>query len=154
METSVIMILIRDMHADDVFEVMRIERECFHEPWAEMHFYFELYTKTSYNWVLLLEDKIKAYICFWMILDEMHLNNIAVEKAFRQKGLAQKMLDKMIEFAKGNKASFITLEVNENNINAIAFYKKNGFEQVGRRLKYYQYDGADALIMTMEMGKK
>jgi len=151
METGLVMISIRDMHADDVFEVMRIERNSFQEPWAEMHFYFDLYTKTSYNWVLLVEEKIRAYVCFWLIVDEMHLNNIAVDVDYRRKGLAQKILDEMFVFAKEHKTAFITLEVNEHNNQAIKFYQKNGFEQVGRREKYYQNDQADALIMTLEI---
>ncbi len=148
------MVHIRNMHADDVFEVMRIERTSFYEPWAEMHFYFELYTKTSHNWVALVDDKIKAYVCFWLIADEMHLNNIAVDEHCRRQGLAQKLLDKMLAFGRQHDAAFITLEVNENNLSAIRFYEKNNFKQVGRRKKYYQYDQADALIMTMEIQKQ
>lgn len=145
------MISIRDMQSDDVFEVMRIEEASFDEPWAEIHFYFDLFGKTSYNWVLTVEEKIRAYVCFWLIVDEIHLNNIAVDPDFRRQGLAQKILNKMIQFAIEHKAAFITLEVNEHNDKAKKFYEKNGFKQVGKRLKYYQHDQADALIMTMEM---
>ncbi|MFA6617609.1 MAG: ribosomal protein S18-alanine N-acetyltransferase [Candidatus Neomarinimicrobiota bacterium] len=145
------MIEIRDMHADDISEVIRIEKNSFDEPWTEMLFYLDLYTKVSNNWVLTLEEKIRAFVCFYLIADEIHLNNIAVDPDFRCQGLAQKLLNKMFEFAKEHEVAFITLEVNEHNDKAKNFYKKNGFKQVGLRPKYYEHDQADALIMTMEI---
>ena len=73
------MIKIRDMNADDVSAVMKIERVSFNEPWAEIHFYFDLYSKVSYNWVAECKDELCAYVCFWKIEDEVHINNIAVK---------------------------------------------------------------------------
>lgn len=148
------MIIIRDMHADDVFKVMEIERASFNEPWAEMHFYFELYTKVAHNWVAEFDKDLCAYLCFWKIEDEIHLNNIAVNEVMRRQGIAQKMLDKLIDYSLKHNARMITLEVNEHNESAIKFYTKNAFQQVGRRKKYYEYDQADALILTKELGKR
>jgi len=143
-----LIIKIRDMNANDVAEVMKIERASFNEPWAEIHFYFDLYSKVSYNWVALNKDELCAYVCFWKIENEVHINNIAVKETNRQQGIAQKLLDKMIRFARKNNLKSMTLEVNEHNMSAQAFYKKNGFVEVGRRPKYYEYDQADALILT------
>ena len=69
----------------------------------------------------------------------------------RCRGIAQKMLDKLLGFAKKHRSAFITLEVNEFNEKARKFYKKNGFEETGRRPKYYQKDLADALILTKQL---
>ena len=148
------MIKIREMNADDVPEVMKIERASFSEPWAEVHFYFELYTKTSNNWVVEDDKELCGYICFWKIADELHINNIAVKESRHRQGMAQKMLDKLSGFAKKNKASMMTLEVSEHNMKAQSFYKKNGFEQVGIRPKYYERDQADALILTKQLETK
>lgn len=148
------MIKIRDMNADDVTEVMKIERASFNEPWAEIHFYFDLYSKVSYNWVAVNKDELYAYICFWKIKDEMHINNIAVKEANRKQGIAQKLLDKLTNFARKSNMKKMTLEVNEYNMSARAFYKKNGFMEVGRRPKYYEHDQADALILTKGLETK
>ena len=57
------------------------------------------------------------------------------------------LLDKLIEMTKKENRDKISLEVNENNIEAKNLYIKNGFEIVGRRKKYY--NGIDdAIIMT------
>ena len=148
------MIKIREMIPDDVPEVMKIERASFNEPWAEVHFYFELYAKTSHNWVAVEKNDILGYLCFWKLQDELHINNIAVHKDMRRKGFAQKMLDELSKFAKKNNARILTLEVNENNSAAIAFYNNNGFKQVGVRPNYYEKDKADALILTKKMETK
>jgi ribosomal-protein-alanine N-acetyltransferase len=145
------MIKIREMTADDVSEVMTIERASFNEPWAETHFYFEIYTKTSENWVAVEDNIILGYLCFWTIADELHINNIAVRKDRRRQGVAQMMLDELYRLGKKHKASMMTLEVNEHNDSAIGFYRKNGFELVGIRPKYYAADQADALIMTKRL---
>ena len=145
------MMKIRDMHEDDVSAVMEIERASFNEPWAEIHFYFDLYSKVSYNWVAENKNEICAYVCFWKIQDEVHINNIAVKEANRHQGVAQKLLNKMLSFAFKKGVKSMTLEVNEHNISAQKFYEKNGFIEVGRRPKYYEYDQADALILTKEL---
>ncbi|MCF7832377.1 MAG: ribosomal protein S18-alanine N-acetyltransferase [Candidatus Marinimicrobia bacterium] len=148
------MIKIRDMHADDVSEVMKIERASFNEPWAEVHFYFELYTRTAINWVAEEGKDICGYLCFWKISDELHINNIAVKEDRRQEGIAQKMIDKLLIFGRKNKSNMMILEVNEHNEKARKFYEKNGFVEVGRRAKYYAHDQADALILTKELETK
>ena len=145
------MIKIREMTADDVSAVMRIERESFDEPWVETHFYFEIYTKSAFNWVAVGNEEVCAYLCFWKIVEELHINNIAVQKNHRRRGIAQMMLNELNAFAKKHRAVLMTLEVNEHNEEAKSFYKKNGFEQVGIRPKYYQKDQADALILTKQL---
>jgi len=148
------MIKIREMTPDDVSEVMKIERVSFNEPWAEAHFYFELFTKTSHDWVAVENKEILGYLCFWKIADELHINNIAVKESTRRCGIAQKMLDELKIFAKKHHSNMMTLEVNEYNEKAISFYKKNGFEQTGIRSKYYLKDQADALILTKQLETK
>ena len=89
------MIKIREMTADDVSDVMKIERASFNEPWAEAHFYFEIYTRTSNDWVAVENDEILAYLCFWRIADELHINNIAVKETKRRRGIAQKLMNEL-----------------------------------------------------------
>lgn len=44
-----------------------------------------------------------------------------------------------------------TLEVRAGNAAAVALYRRLGFEEVGRRRRYYA-DGSDALLMTRPPG--
>ncbi len=63
--------------------------------------------------------------------DAVEIERLYVMKEFQRKHLGQKMLEKIIEIAKNKNANYIWLGVWENNIKAIRFYEKNGFEKFG-----------------------
>lgn len=83
------------------------------------------------------------------IYDRYEINNIYVLEECRNKGIASKLLEKIIEEGKNNKIINITLEVRENNINAIKLYKKYNFEEKAIRKGYY--NGIDGILMEKEM---
>ncbi len=145
------MIELRDMKASDIPDIMQIEKECFNEPWITENFLYELRQQVAHNWVVLCDDKLCAYVCFWEIGSELHLNNIAVRKDVRRQGLAQRLLDKMIQYASDHHIKSITLEVSEQNQTAREFYSKQDFKQVGIRPHYYEYDLSNALILTKKL---
>lgn len=142
---------LRDMKASDIPDIMQIEKECFNEPWTADNFLYELRKKVAHNWVVLCDNKPCAYMCFWEIGSELQLNNIAVRKDVRRQGIAQKLLDRMIQYASDQHIKSITLEVSEQNRTAIKFYDKQGFKQIGIRPLYYEYDLSNALILTKKL---
>ena len=73
-----------------------------------------------------------------------------MDKKRRNQGFASNLLNTLIENNKDT--TKIILEVNENNKEALAFYKKHGFIEINRRPKYYK-DG-NAIIMEMILWKK
>lgn len=83
------------------------------------------------------------------IYDRYEINNIYVLEEYRNRGIASKLLEKIIEDGKRNNIINITLEVRENNINAIKLYKKYNFEEKAIRKGYY--NGIDGLLMEKEM---
>jgi ribosomal-protein-alanine N-acetyltransferase len=92
--------------------------------------------------------EVVGYGGLQVILDEGYIANIAVSPKERQKGIATQLLEVFINFAKGNKLAFLTLEVRAGNLPAIVLYGKHGFRTVGRRKNYYEHPKEDALIMT------
>lgn len=78
--------------------------------------------------------------------DEYNIDSIAVEKEFRNWGVATKLIDKVHNIAKDNKVNVLSLEVSDKNITAYLLYKKIGFEQRRIRKKYYE-DGSNAIEM-------
>ena len=82
------------------------------------------------------------------MLDEGSIDNIAVRPDCRRRGVAAQLLDVFINFAKGNRLAFLTLEVRASNYAAIALYGSRGFREAGRRKNYYEHPEEDALIMT------
>ena len=89
------------------------------------------------------KNKIKIYEC-------LEIQNISVDKMWRNNGYASALLENLIQNNKDAKK--ILLEVNENNEEAIKFYQKHKFVEINRRPKYYQ--NGDAIIMERVLWKK
>ena len=87
-----------------------------------------------------------------MVADEGYITNVAVFPAYRRRGVAAQLIQVFINFAKGNRLAFLTLEVRPGNAAAIALYQGFGFQEAGRRKNYYDLPKEDALILTRVFG--
>ena len=103
--------------------------------------FYHIFENSRYNIdVIWEENKIVAYSIIYNAIDFYELFEIAVDKNYRNRGYANKLIDKLPSDMD------IFLEVSENNINAIKLYKKNNFIELARRKKYY-LDNSDAIVM-------
>ena len=103
--------------------------------------FYHIFENSRYNIdVIWEENKIVAYSIIYNAIDCYELLEIAVDENYRNKGFANKLIDKLPSDMD------IFLEVSENNINAIKLYKKNNFIELARRKKYY-LDNSDAIVM-------
>ncbi len=107
----------------------------------------EFLNENSEYFVLVDNDEIRGFAGLWFNIDEAHIMNIAINRHYRRKHYGTNLLQYLIFYAQKQKKKCITLEVNEDNIPAIELYKKEKFEEVGRRKKYYN-GKFDAIIMT------
>ena len=99
------------------------------------------YKNSRYNiYEEYFENIFAAYLITYDNIDSLDIFEIAVDKNFRKKGLASKLLNRINDERK------ILLEVSEKNKVAINLYKKNGFKMISRRKNYY-LDGSDAIVM-------
>ena len=108
----------------------------------------ELENDNSIYIVAKNENQIVGFGGIWKAIDDVHITNIVVKKNYRKLGIGTKILERLIEISKELDFKSITLEVNENNINAIKLYKKFGFKNLGIRKKYYN-NVNNAIIMTL-----
>lgn len=139
------------MNADHLDEVAELERICFSVPWSRNMLAEELDNLLSAFLVALDDnDKVVGYAGVQIILDEGYITNVAVRPECRRQGIAAKLLQVFLDFAKANKLAFLTLEVRASNYDAIALYGSRGFRSVGRRKNYYEHPKEDAIIMTLE----
>ncbi len=97
-----------------------------------------------------INNNIVGFAGILNIFDEVNLMNIVVRKDFRHFGIGSHLLEAIIDYAKKQKSTSITLEVNEHNLSAIHLYKKYGFSQVGFRKKYYN-NTDNAILMTLPL---
>ena len=139
------------MTADHLDEVAELERVCFTTPWSRNMLAEELDNYLSAFLVALDDnDKVAGYAGLQAVLDEGYITNVAVRPDCRRQGIAGKLLQVFLDFAKGNHLAFLSLEVRASNYDAIALYGSRGFRSVGRRKNYYEHPREDAIIMTKE----
>jgi ribosomal-protein-alanine N-acetyltransferase len=72
---------------------------------------------------------------------------LATHPHFHGKGIMSRLIETL-----RSQVSEIWLEVHEANNLALTFYKNKGFQELGRRKRYYK-DGGDALLFTWAKGK-
>lgn len=140
--------IIRLAEERDIDALAKLDSLCFTLAWSRSSFEFEI--KENLKAIYLVADykgKIFGYGGIWIILDEGHITNIAVHPDFRNMGIGAKLLTDLIELSERRGANKQTLEVRVSNYPAISLYNKLGFKTAGKREKYYEDNGEDALIL-------
>ena len=151
MEAEKMHVRIVPMTADHLDEVAELERVCFTTPWSRNMLAEELDNYLSAFLVALdNNDKVAGYAGLQAVLDEGYITNVAVRPDCRRQGIAGKLMQVFLDFAKGNHLAFLSLEVWASNYDAIALYGSRGFRSVGCRKNYYEHPREDAIIMTKE----
>ena len=138
------------MNENHVSQVAELEKVCFSDPWSENSVASELNNKLSL-WLVAVEgDAVLGYIGSQTVMDETDMMNVAVHPDFRRKGIAEALVNGLVEHLKTMGSHCLTLEVRASNAPAIALYGKLGFAEIGRRRNYYRNPREDALILRKE----
>jgi [ribosomal protein S18]-alanine N-acetyltransferase len=143
------------MRLEDVPRVHEIDRLSFPLPWPERSYRFEITeNEASSPWVVETvwdgeRPEVVAMMVNWIIIDEAHIATIAVHPDYRRRGIAQRLLAWGLQAAWERGARTAFLEVRRGNLAAQAMYTAFGFENVGLRLRYYQDNQEDAILMTL-----
>jgi len=85
---------------------------------------------------------------------EVHLLNLCVDPAVQSRGIGRRLLRALLRIARMHRASQMILEVRPSNEAAIALYHSEGFNEIGRRPRYYPATNngrEDAIVMAMEL---
>lgn len=146
---------LRAMTLADLPAVMAIEDQAFTNPWTTEMVKKEL----SQDWstVLLVECPtpegwaLRGFAIFWLVHDELHVLNVAVDRAHRRQGLGRVVMDGALAAGRAHRCRLATLEVRRSNTAAQALYQSLGFRTVGMRPAYYQDDQEDAVVMLMDL---
>ena len=148
---------IMPMLESDMDPVLAIEAASFSTPWSRSMFENELKHNPYSNLFVAREQGNKSalggligYVCFWVILDELHLLNLSIHPAFRRRGFGEQLARFVLQFGRGKGAQKASLEVRAGNKPAIGLYEKIGFKVAAIRPGYYREPREDALIMTLE----
>lgn len=138
------------MTAAHVSQVAELERICFRDPWSQESVASELKNPLS-CWLVALEgESVTGYVGSQTVLDETDMMNVAVHPDHRRKGIAQALIEELVEKLRSGKSRCLTLEVRASNTPAKTLYEKLGFTHIGTRRNYYRNPREDALILRKE----
>jgi ribosomal-protein-alanine N-acetyltransferase len=134
----------------DIAAVHALEQRCFPAPWRREFFESEVITPNRFNLVARRDGAVIGYLFAAWIVDEMHINKIAVDESARRRGIALALMERCTAFAIEQGVTSIWLEVRQSNSEAQEFYHVLQFEAEYIRKGYYP-DGENAVVMTKEL---
>jgi ribosomal-protein-alanine N-acetyltransferase len=141
---------IRPADERDLIRILRIEKECFSDPWNINIFRSAL--SEPHTTVFVLEDEEKellGYSVSAVVLDEGSLDNLAVTASRRRQGAGRMLFENVLKDARKRGAERIFLEVRESNAPAVKLYESAGFKRLSVRKAYYQDPVEDAIVMDL-----
>lgn len=138
------------MKESHVAQIAALEKLCFSDAWSEKSIASELTNKLSLWLVAVDGDTVAGYIGSQTVLGWADMMNLCVAPDYRRQGIGEKLTMELEKQLRKNGATCLTLEVRVSNAPAIALYEKMGFQQVGKRPRYYEKPREDALILRKE----
>ena len=135
-------------NVDYIEQIFNLEKEIFKNS-AFNKSYMETLIKgdNSFIYTYIIDNKVCGYLMVLDSIDIYEILAIATIEKYRNKGIAQELLDKI-------KTKDIFLEVRESNQVAINFYKKNKFKEISVRKNYYSEPTENAIIMKLEVNNE
>ena len=142
----------------DVPALAALEAACFTHPWTPAQVHEEV-ARVPPDMVLVLEGPaapagapagIRAYCSYRLVVDEMHVMNVAVDPGYRRQGLARRLLAFAMARAARAGARRALLELRAGNREALALYESLGVRSLGVRRAYYAEPTEDALVLARE----
>jgi [ribosomal protein S18]-alanine N-acetyltransferase len=137
---------------NDLDAVLEIETESFTSPWTREMYLAEL-QNVGVSFCYLARDEqgiVVGFCSFWRVVDELHINNLAVLPAYRHRGIGTSLLVSVLKEGARLGAHRATLEVRRSNDVARRLYEQLGFSTAGVRRAYYTNPVEDALVLWRE----
>jgi ribosomal-protein-alanine N-acetyltransferase len=147
--------VLRRMLNADLAEVLSIEHQSFSNPWLESTFRGEIQNVGISHPIVAVEratGAIIGYVIYWLVQDEVQINNVAVHPDFRRRHVGEAMMNKILEDALAKGGRYAVLEVRLSNVAARMLYEqKLGFVFLDIRSAYYTNPTEDALVLGLPL---
>ncbi len=159
-------ITLRDMTADDIRAVRRIESLAYEDAWPSRTFEEELANAFAHYRVAVEQQpapdgalatlkrkltgshhRILGFMGCWYMVDQIHLVTIAVDPAEQGHGIGRRLLFDLFDLARTAELHTAVLEVRVSNTRARHLYEEFGFRLKGTLHQYYKDNDEDAHVM-------
>lgn len=142
--------MIRRAAAADAAPIAAVEEACFgRDAWSLTAVVDELQTATRTVYVAHVEGELIGYASVMTVAPVADVQRIAVQPAWRRKGIGAALLDTLIAGV-SPECEQMVLEVAHTNVPAITMYVDRRFVETARRCNYYA-DGSDAIILQRDL---
>ena len=133
----------------DLTAIAALEKAAFSDPWSLASFESVLAEPAAYVAVARENesDAVLGYVVAWFAADEGEIANLAVREPTRRRGIGSALLDGALAEGLRRGAINMYLEVRESNEAARRLYASRGFEEIGRRKRYYRHPVEDAVVL-------
>jgi len=142
----------RALRESDLNAVMAIEVRGYPYPWTRGIFLDCL--RAGYPGLAMVRDGLLiGYGVLSLAADEAHVLNICIDPLEQSHGLGRQLMRALVRLAGDRGAQRVFLEVRPSNTPALALYHSEGFNEIGRRPRYYPaaQGREDALVMAIEL---
>ncbi|MCU1066743.1 ribosomal protein S18-alanine N-acetyltransferase [Stenotrophomonas maltophilia] len=143
---------LRALRESDLNAVMAIELRGYPFPWTRGIFIDCL--RAGYPGLAIERDGLLiGYGVLSIAADEAHVLNICIDPLAQSRGLGRQLLRALVQLAADRGAQRVFLEVRPSNTPALALYHSEGFNEIGRRPRYYPaaQGREDAVVMAIEL---
>jgi len=140
----------------DLEGILEVERESFTSPWTREMYAWELQNRgVCHIYVVRTPHcQVAGFCAFWLVFDEIHINNLALRPQFRGQGYGTALMHHVLAEARRLGARRATLEVRAGNAGALRLYERLGFYVAGTRRNYYTNPVEDALILWRDESRE
>ncbi|MDQ1724361.1 MAG: [ribosomal protein S18]-alanine N-acetyltransferase [Frankiaceae bacterium] len=144
---------LRPMRWWDIDPLLAMEHDLFgSESWTAVAFWSELAQPSTRHYVVADDDgELVGWAGLAAWSGESFVQTIAVRRDRQHAGLGRALLSELLDEAKRRGERHVMLEVRANDERAQRMYARAGFEAIGRRARYYQPSGIDAIVMRAEL---
>jgi len=144
-------VLVRKFAPSDVPAVLAILEESQEAAAWSQESLLQLDSVAPTAWVAEWEGIVAGFLIGRSAADEFEILNMAVSGAHRRRGIGSKLLESALEVSRKAGSARVYLEVRASNEPAIALYKRHGFTECGRRVKYYRDPVEDAVLLSLSL---
>ena len=148
---------LRPMRLTDLDAVLALEEELFApDTWSRAMYREELARTDTRHYLVAVDtgdgdgETVVGYAGLIAYDDEAHVATIGVARDRQGEGAGALLLDALLTEA-DRRSPVVLLEVRADNQLAQGLYRRRGFAEIGRRPRYYQPSGTDAVVMKREL---
>ena len=140
---------IRRLTPADAEIISAIEEEIFPDPWKTSDIRSLISTEGAMCYTALSEGRIAAYIIGRVIAPEGEIYRIATRPEYRRRGIATRLIERLLREETPLGLESLFLEVRESNLPAVSLYTSLGFKTIGKRKNYYKNPTENAILMML-----